>query len=104
MKKVYLSWEDVTELAERVAQKISHLGLGLNTPHYLYGIPRGGVYAALLVQRSFGGNNLQLTTQPENADIFIDDIVDSGRTKENWTREYNRPFFSLVIQDKNYPC
>lgn len=52
-----------------------------------YGVPRGGVFAALL-----HGN---VADSPEQADFILDDIVDSGRTRERW-KASGKPFHALV--------
>ena len=53
-----------------------------------YGVPRGGVYAALL-----HGN---IADTPEEADFIIDDIVDSGGTRDRWLAKHGKPFYALV--------
>jgi GTP cyclohydrolase I len=59
-----------------------------------YPIPRGGVPAAYLLLRYFPG--LEVVDRPEEADVFIDDLIDSGRTRDSWrTVHPDVPFFAL---------
>lgn len=53
----------------------------------LYGIPRGGQIVAGLTGRA--------VDRIEDADVLVDDIVDSGRTRKEWAK-YKLPFWSLV--------
>lgn len=56
-----------------------------------YGVPRGGTVVAGLSQ--------QPVDTPEQADYIIDDIVDSGRTREEWLLRYPDKEF-LALYDK----
>jgi GTP cyclohydrolase I len=106
--KVYLTWHDVEELAATTIpisffdQHIKPmLSAGLGRPIKLYGIPRGGIQAALLVRHSIErdrGVRAVLVEDPQDADIFIDDIIDTGKTRQAFKEEYDpaRPFFSLI--------
>ena len=55
----------------------------------VYGVPRGGsVVAALL-----GGQ----ADTPEEASVIVDDIIDSGRTRDRFKKQFpNKPFLALV--------
>lgn len=52
----------------------------------VYGIPRGGWYIADLLSRLSVG--IIQVDSPELANVFVDDIIDSGRTKEKFLNEY----------------
>lgn len=63
-------------------------------PVCLYGVPRGGVYAAYAVKdklTSFGINSI-LVEDHELAHVVIDDIVDSFKTQSKFT---GLPFYAL---------
>lgn len=84
--KVYLSNSDVIHLASDLAESLpSHCKV--------YGIPRGGVPVAYLL-RSYRGINV--TSTPEEADILVDDIIDSGVTASEWGDRYGKPVRALV--------
>lgn len=62
-------------------------------------IPRGGVPASYAFASNF---NVDIVDTPEEADFFIDDIIDSGSTMREWCEKYpGKPFFALV--DKTDP-
>ena len=71
------------------------------TTHYpvrLFPVPRGGVFGALLIKqrlRDAGYIHTQLTVSLEEAHFIIDDICDSGKTKEFFEKTTGKPFFSL---------
>lgn len=60
-----------------------------------YPIPKGGVPVGLvLAQRQ---RQILLVDDPKDADFFVDDIIDSGSTRERFRAAYqNRPFIALV--------
>lgn len=56
-----------------------------------YGVPRGGAYMAAM---------LNPVDTPEEADIIIDDIIDSGATKKRYEEQYpNKPFKAVFHAD-----
>jgi GTP cyclohydrolase I len=92
MSKHILTNASVSNLATTLAARI-HLLLPEATK--AFAIPRGGVPAALAVAGHHG--NLQLVDDPAEADLFIDDIIDSGDTMQRWCDKYpGKPFFALI--------
>lgn len=58
-------------------------------------VPRGGVPVAYMLKQYMP--HLTLTQDPNDADIFIDDILDSGATMERFKALYpGRPFFTMI--------
>jgi GTP cyclohydrolase I len=91
--KSILQWQDVRVLAHTLLA-------ALPMPIYkIYGIPRGGINAALLVCEA-SNRNLILVDTPEEADAFIDDIIDSGKTLREWEAKYQKPVFALIDKTK----
>lgn len=97
-----LSWGDVYVRAGEVAEEIIARILearGTSPPLILYGIPRGGIPAMMAVRECLRlkGFPTSITTDPEDAEIFVDDIIDSGNTKLRYERRYGIvPFLALV--------
>lgn len=61
-------------------------------PHILFGIPRGGVPVSYLLAHRF-----QISDDNEEATIFVDDLIDSGRTRTRWGKYRPEvPFFALA--------
>ena len=58
-----------------------------------YGVPRGGVIVAGLT-----GN---ATNNIEDADVIIDDLIDSGKTKARYDK-HNKPFEVLIYKREEY--
>lgn len=53
-----------------------------------YGIPRGGQYVAAL---------LNPVDTPEEADVIVDDLIDSGTTMKKWLTKYpDKKFYTLI--------
>lgn len=97
MNKINLNWQQVQSRAIAVAEQTRW------TPWLealaLYGIPRGGIYAAQLVSAALAEMNVLnvLLTQPDGADVFIDDIIDTGATRDKYAESYpGVPFVALV--------
>ncbi len=101
ISKVNLSHADIDIAAQKLAVDLEKT---YGTPIPLlkvYAIPRGGVLAAYAVMKYYSMN---LVSDPEQADCFIDDLIDSGATMERYCDQYTeRPFFVLFEkQDKRF--
>lgn len=98
MEKAILTWDDIEEFSDSVALSICK-EIHDNSFVNIYGVPRGGVYAALAVKSSIEGKHNKkcyITNTPQEADFIIDDIVDSGKTKQNHLDLYDLPFYALI--------
>lgn len=87
--KYHMTWNEVFSRAAKW-----HFPAGST----IHGIPRGGMIVAGMLQRAGVANS----PYPENATHFIDDIIDSGVTRERMQSAHpGRPFHVLV--DKTGP-
>lgn len=96
MTYLTLNHVQIDQLAQQLAGRIlEHTG----GSHLLaHPVPRGGVPAAYAVMSHLPG--LRLTCDPVNADIFIDDLIDSGATEDRYRALYpGRAFFSLLNKE-----
>ena len=94
MEKKQLSWEEVSKRAEKQAHNIIEGGY-VKQPIRLYGVPRGGIPAALQVAyhlKCIGWHSVVVETVAE-CDFVIDDIIDSGKTRNEYEDEF---FYALV--------
>jgi GTP cyclohydrolase I len=104
--KTHLSVEQVAKLASDTAMRISTDFQQPNLPVpplLLYGVPRGGVPAAMAVATAANlyGFKWRLTSDPGKADAIVDDIVDSGSTQQLHAAAYPRtPFYALINKQK----
>lgn len=90
-QKTYLKWDDLAEPAKALVKRIRAHQKGA---HLIYGVPRGGVPVAVLLLSYMPG--ARLTDTPEEATVFVDDIVDSGFTRDKFAKLYpSIPFFGL---------
>ena len=92
-----LNHDDVQALAQRTAAAIRQYQHDTGTPNVAlraYAVPRGGIPVAYLLQGLVG---FHITSDPADADIFIDDLIDSGSTCERYCDEYpGKAFFALL--------
>jgi len=83
---VRLTWGDCYNAAGRLWNRIKE-----ERPEYLYGIPRGGCLAALLVQSLAhrDGTFIPILDNPNSAQdtLIIDDLIDSGATARPFALE-----------------
>ena len=92
MKK-FLTHHDIADLAHAVREAIVMSGL---VGQKCYPIPRGGVPAAYAIH-SQSDCAFNIVSTPEEADFFIDDLIDSGDTMKRYCDKYpERPFFVLI--------
>lgn len=60
----------------------------------VYPIPRGGIPVAYLYAAH---RNIRIVDNPLDAEIFVDNIIDSGRTMQSYCDKYpGKPFFALI--------
>ena len=99
MSKLDLNWDDIEERASKVLAEITCLSKAVR----LYGVPRGGVYAAqaIMSQLLNAGKPCRIVSTPHACDYIVDDIVDSGKTKKDHGRSHPHiPFLALVDKQK----
>lgn len=89
-----LTPNDVMLLAEKLNRHIDFT-LSPMVPLKVYPIPRGGIPAAYALIAA--GCKARIVDNPAEADLFVDDIVDSGATMQHYCDEYpGVPFYALV--------
>ncbi len=110
--KLFLTYDDVDRLAKHQAyllmqERLSrgHLINSDKTVIRIYGVPRGGVPAALIVQKWLSceepGIMFEIVGNAEGADLIVDDIIDSGRTRAAYaTRVPLASFIALIDKTK----
>lgn len=98
MNKTYLSHSLTRTMAKYVERLIhsEHEGHAR-----IFGIPRGGVPVAYLIAGLSEGT-ISVADSPEDATVFVDDIIDSGKTADRWQELWpGRSFYALI--DKRNP-
>lgn len=91
-----LHWGHVDERVEEMHSVIQKL-TGLDT-YGMYPVPRGGVFAAMALRKIA---DVWIVEKPEEADVIVDDIVDTGATRHRYG--YSNPgipFVALVDKSK----
>lgn len=108
--KHLITWAGVYDLAERLAESIRSNSFDEKASALIYGVPRGGIYAAQAVvhalQRNPTGIYWQMTDKLEEADIVVDDLVDSGATFDRIRSEHPSsavPFYALFDKRNGFP-
>lgn len=77
----YISWEQIMEALAPIDKP----------GNVVYGVPKGGMIAAGFLK------NAKKTWRPEEANIILDDIVDSGATRQKYVQKYpDAQFIALV--------
>ncbi len=112
METINLTWAEVDSRAKAVSEALTKQSYVQTHSHfYIYGIPRGGIYAALYVKH-FLERSLRkrvfLVENPREANVFIDDIEDTGSTRKKYFDLYyagsqNHPFHVLVNKPHEFP-
>lgn len=90
-KQTVLTHEDVRQRALQIATTMSSNG---HVTPKVYPVPRGGVMAAMALASV---THVTLVDSPEEADCFMDDIIDTGSTMQELCDAYpGLPFYALV--------
>lgn len=91
--KVELTWGDVHERAKKVATELLRVRVD---DLKAFPVPNGGVPAALAIQNAYTelgqGLSLHIVDSPVNANVILDDVIDSGATRGR----FNKAFFALA--------
>lgn len=92
--QITLTHQDIENLCLALGNTLASMGNKPGVELKCFPIPRGGVPAAYALDSHFG---LQIVDNPEEADFFFDDIIDSGATVQKWCDYYpERPFLALI--------
>lgn len=92
MDKRILSQAECIQASDRLILEAKKVANVLQ-PLLVYGVPRGGVPVAYLCKRQGVG----VVQDPDEADVIVDDIVDSGATRERYNKLYPiTPFLALT--------
>lgn len=75
----FIGWPEIKERVKKLDPKLKY-----------YGVPRGGGYISAMINP---------VDSPEEADIIIDDLIDSGATKLKY-KHFNKPFIGLFDKQK----
>ena len=94
MEKRFLTNTELLAAAEKMAAAITHSQPyrpeGIRTR--IMPIPRGGLPVAYML-----GTDFEIVNQPSEADVFVDDLVDSGATRYRYENAHpGKPFFPLL--------
>jgi len=106
MEKVNLDWDGVHTRAQAIASLIDANEISTLRISKIYGIPRGGIYAAQAILSYIKGKAILVEEHTEDC-IFVDDVIDTGKTRDDFIAEYEYPalpFYALVDkqgEDKN---
>lgn len=93
MNRKHFSWSDVHGMAMALTDRLSPTAVTLAYP-----VPRAGLFAGLALQAAAAkdGKTVVLVDDPYRADIYVDDIVDSGNTRLRMYRLHGeKPFVAL---------
>ena len=83
-KQRQVSWEEVTQSAQRLFDRCG-------PEPRLWGIPRGGTYVSAVL----AGLGARIAPTPQDADLAVDDIIDSGRTAARIKAEFGLETLAL---------
>jgi GTP cyclohydrolase I len=91
MNKQFLSSTDVSVLVGKMAE---FLVAKHGNCFSVYGVPRGGIPVAYMLKNFLP--NITIVDIPEPADVFVDDLIDSGATESRYETLYQKPLYALL--------
>lgn len=106
--KMLLPWSAIAITAVCEAKKIlNRLPSLKDRPIYMYGVPRGGIPAALAVKsemerskdfEALFPHGIHMVDKAYLADVIVDDLIDSGKTLQRLFAEWDewRPAYRII--------
>jgi len=89
-KNIFLTWDDVFSRIEYIKKKYK-----IDKKTKIYGVPKNG----MILSGFFNAINV---ANPEEADLILDDIIDSGSTKKKFKKLFpKKKFVALFEKDSN---
>ena len=85
---INFNWSDLDKAVKLAANKYKG-----KTFSGVYGIPRGGLCAAVKLSHLL---NIKLLDLPQDGCLIVDDIYDSGKTLEKYKNYKNASYFVLI--------
>lgn len=98
-----LSYLEIDVLANSLATRIAEYAkaAGIKGAVAIYGVPRGGVAAAYALAPHLAH---RMVEKAEDADVIVDDIIDSGATRKRYAERYpDIPFVALINKKYSKP-
>lgn len=69
----------------------------------LYGVPRGGITVAYGIAANCKTIGFNVVDKPEDSDIIVDDLMDSGNTQKRYQERFpNIPFYAIYGSPKDW--
>jgi len=102
MNKIYLSWNDVNHLVDKLAIEINSYP---TQPTYVTGLARGGLIPAVMLSHKTNLKYIssdKLNTVPYIDVLIVDDIADSGETLSQYT-SWNTAVLHYKLQSEHIP-
>lgn len=86
-----------------LARQLRKMAKTLRRKLLIYGIPKSGSIVAVNLA-ALEPMSLEVTYQPERADCFVDDIIDTGTTQERYRERYGKKTYALYGKGKQRNC
>jgi hypoxanthine phosphoribosyltransferase len=99
MEKFYVTWDEIEELVDLLAQQIIKSGHQIK---YIFGLQRGGLIPAVLLSHKLGIPMTQELTRQNT--LIVDDICDSGETFKEFFLEYPHSIFACLHFKPHTSC
>lgn len=100
MAKKELTWNECYGLANEMFMRLHKvLRCATTEPIYVYGIPRGGIPVAMMFVQVCRLKDIDCTivNDAKEADVIVDDLIDSGKTMRKWRVLYPGKVFDVLI-------
>lgn len=103
-RRLVLSTKDLIKGCEKFAKQLPKwVKKPKSRKLRIYGIPKSGSIVAVELAR-IDPKNIEVIYSPEDADCFVDDILDTGRTMEVFESRFNKKVYALYGKGKYTNC
>lgn len=92
-RSIDISWKMIYNAIDLILNKLD------NKKNKIYGIPRGGQVVAGML--GFCNKKIIVVDSPEEANIIVDDLYDSGTTFKKWKKKFPDKDFYFLFDKRN---
>lgn len=93
-----IGWLSVEWMVDQIVEHVRHeMDVHGIDPSGVFGVPRGGLVPAVMLSHKL---SLPLIDKPNDRMLWVDDIIDSGKTLSYWSAKFPNATYTALMGPK----